>query len=269
MLSLLFLSVLAVFLGYSNSQNCGCASTDCCSQYGYCGTTAAYCGSGCKQNCNGPSSSTSSGSSTGGSIYSNIYATWYCSLTDSSLGVCGYAGSGGDADCPIDALTQPGIAANNPLLFTKGGSSTCHWAGANCGTCYTLYGPSGSTTIMVTDCCAGYPGNPSCLVSTEANCDWCAANTHSHFDLDYNSFSKVCGSKGIAAGNCPLSQAIQVPCPKSFSAVLSDSNAIESSISLSVPMIVGISVGSVVGIALLVGLVVFLVKRSTRQSEIV
>jgi len=268
MLSLLFLSVLAVFLGFSNSQNCGCDSGNCCSQYGYCGTTDAYCGSGCQQNC-GSGSSSSSGSSTGGSIYSNIYATWYCSLTDSSLGVCGYAAAGGVADCNIDALIQPGIAANNPLLFTNGASTTCQWAGSNCGTCYTLYGPSGSTTIMVTDCCAGYPGNPSCLVSTDPNCDWCAANSHSHFDLDYDSFSIVCGAAGINSGNCQLSQAIQVSCPSSFSAVLSDSTAIESSISLSVPMIVGISVGSVVGIALLVGLVVFLVKRSTRQSEIV
>jgi len=121
----------------------------------------------------------------------------------------------------------------------------------------------------VTDCCAGYPGNPSCLVSTAANCDWCAANTHSHFDLDYDSFKTVCGSAGINAGSCPLSKAIQVPCPGSFSAVISDSTATDSSVSLSVPMIIGISVGSVVGIALLVILVVFLVKRSTNQAEIV
>ncbi|XP_075478194.1 endochitinase At2g43590-like [Primulina tabacum] len=29
-------------------QNCGCASNLCCSQYGYCGSTAAYCGTGCR-----------------------------------------------------------------------------------------------------------------------------------------------------------------------------------------------------------------------------
>jgi len=121
----------------------------------------------------------------------------------------------------------------------------------------------------VTDCCAGYPGSPSCLVSKDSQCDWCAANSHSHFDLDFDSFKRVCGDDGVSNGNCQLSQAIQVSCPSAFSAVLSDSTATESSITLSVPMIIGISVGSVVGIALLVGLVVFLVKRSTRQSEIV
>jgi len=121
----------------------------------------------------------------------------------------------------------------------------------------------------VTDCCAGYPGNPSCLVSKVADCDWCAANSHSHFDVDYNSFNILCGSLGLIEGNCQLSQAIQVSCPSSFSAVIADSTATDSSVSLSVPMIVGISVGSVVGIALLVGLVVFLVKRKSNNSEIV
>ncbi|RZC51217.1 hypothetical protein C5167_019643 [Papaver somniferum] len=29
-------------------QNCGCAANECCSQYGYCGTSDAYCGKGCK-----------------------------------------------------------------------------------------------------------------------------------------------------------------------------------------------------------------------------
>ncbi|XP_057862197.2 endochitinase 4-like [Cryptomeria japonica] len=33
---------------FSSSQNCGCAKGLCCSKFGYCGTTQAYCGSGCK-----------------------------------------------------------------------------------------------------------------------------------------------------------------------------------------------------------------------------
>nr|ACY06324.1 class IV chitinase 4-5 [Pseudotsuga menziesii] len=40
-----------------NAQNCGCASGLCCSKYGYCGTTSAYCGAGCQS---GPCSSSSS-----------------------------------------------------------------------------------------------------------------------------------------------------------------------------------------------------------------
>ena len=29
-------------------QNCGCAPGLCCSKYGYCGSTSAYCGDGCR-----------------------------------------------------------------------------------------------------------------------------------------------------------------------------------------------------------------------------
>ncbi|KZV54424.1 endochitinase A-like [Dorcoceras hygrometricum] len=39
-------------------QNCGCAANLCCSQYGYCGSTAAYCGAGCQA---GPCYGSSSG----------------------------------------------------------------------------------------------------------------------------------------------------------------------------------------------------------------
>jgi hypothetical protein len=47
-----------------------------------------------------------------------------------------------------------GIAALNPQAYD--GSSTCHFQGSSCGTCYELQGPSGSQKIRVTDCCAGY-----------------------------------------------------------------------------------------------------------------
>ncbi|CAH8357994.1 unnamed protein product [Eruca vesicaria subsp. sativa] len=44
--------VLLLCLGFYSetikSQNCGCAPTLCCSQYGYCGTGTAYCGPGCR-----------------------------------------------------------------------------------------------------------------------------------------------------------------------------------------------------------------------------
>jgi len=263
------------------AQNCGCASNYCCSQYGYCGTTSDYCGAGCQS---GPctssssgssvvssSSGSSSGSSTGGSIYSNIYATWYCSLTNpGTYGYCGNSAAGGVADCNIDALTQPGIAANNPLLFTLGGSSTCHWEGANCGTCYTLTGPAGSQTVMITDCCAGYPGNPSCTESSVSNCDWCAANAHSHFDLDVDSFQKVCGS--IDQGSCKVSSAVQVSCPSGFSQATEDTevaNSDSNSLKLPLGAIVGIAVGAVFGIALLVGLIVYAVRGRKSGTEVV
>lgn len=55
----------------SVAQECGtqkggakCANGLCCSQYGYCGSTNAYCGSGCQSNCH----STSGGGSGVGAI---------------------------------------------------------------------------------------------------------------------------------------------------------------------------------------------------------
>jgi len=46
-----------------NAQNCGCASGLCCSKYGYCGTTSAYCGNGCQS---GPCYNSGGGSPSGG-----------------------------------------------------------------------------------------------------------------------------------------------------------------------------------------------------------
>ncbi|KAL0377049.1 UNVERIFIED_CONTAM: Endochitinase EP3 [Sesamum calycinum] len=44
-------TLLALLLAsgkWVSGQNCGCASNLCCSQYGYCGTSDAYCGNGCQ-----------------------------------------------------------------------------------------------------------------------------------------------------------------------------------------------------------------------------
>jgi hypothetical protein len=49
----LFLLVVVAMSNIVMAQNCGptvgtsCGSTQCCSQYGYCGVTDAYCGAGC------------------------------------------------------------------------------------------------------------------------------------------------------------------------------------------------------------------------------
>ncbi|KAH0650018.1 hypothetical protein KY284_029930 [Solanum tuberosum] len=52
-------TILALLLSVANAQQCGsqaggalCANRLCCSQYGYCGTTPAYCGPGCQSQCN-------------------------------------------------------------------------------------------------------------------------------------------------------------------------------------------------------------------------
>jgi len=177
------------------------------SQWGYCGTGSSYCGAGCK---GGPCYGGGGGSnpppppppSNGGRP---IIATWYCSL-DGSKGSC-FPGSCGTYSSAVSGF---GIAALNPSDFD--GGSACQYQGSSCGQCWQLTGPGGTANIQVTDCCAGYPGNPSCLSSTQADCDWCADNNNQHFDLDWNSYATVCGGQ-VDAGHCQLSSATLIGCP--------------------------------------------------------
>ncbi|KAK4482636.1 hypothetical protein RD792_009800 [Penstemon davidsonii] len=62
LLPLLILTTIVLLLSTGTtrvfSQSCGCAPELCCSQFGYCGTTTAYCGRGCQAGpCFGPPSS--------------------------------------------------------------------------------------------------------------------------------------------------------------------------------------------------------------------
>ncbi|EPS69865.1 chitinase, partial [Genlisea aurea] len=53
-LLILVLSVLSA-IPAGLAQNCNCTAALCCSKYGYCGTSDAYCGAGCQSGpCNGP-----------------------------------------------------------------------------------------------------------------------------------------------------------------------------------------------------------------------
>ncbi|XP_073311859.1 endochitinase At2g43590-like [Primulina huaijiensis] len=58
-----FCTLVAVVLAFAGEtafgQNCNCAPNLCCSQFGYCGTSDAYCGAGCQS---GPCYSSSGGS---------------------------------------------------------------------------------------------------------------------------------------------------------------------------------------------------------------
>lgn len=100
----------------------------------------------------------------------------------------------------------------NPRDFGSG--SVCKYQASACGQCWQLTGPGGTKNIQVTDCCAGYAGNPSCLTSSYSLCDWCASNDNQHFDLDWDSFATVCGNQ-VNAGNCHLSSATLISCPSS------------------------------------------------------
>lgn len=130
-LCLVFLTIMA---STAAAQQCGrqaggktCANNLCCSQYGYCGSTDAYCSpaQGCQSNCN--SGGGSSGGGGGGESASNVRATYhfyypqqngwdlraasaYCSTWDADkplawrqkygwTAFCGPAGTHGQAAC--------------------------------------------------------------------------------------------------------------------------------------------------------------------------
>jgi len=52
-ISLLFLFCLYLDISQASCPGTPCASGLCCSEYGYCGTGSAYCGSGCQSGCSG------------------------------------------------------------------------------------------------------------------------------------------------------------------------------------------------------------------------
>jgi len=153
----------------------------------------------------------------------------------------------------------------NPGDFGSG--SQCQYQASACGQCWSLTGPGGTARIQVTDCCAGYAGKPSCLSSTDPYCDWCAANDHQHFDLDWNSFATVCGGE-VDQGHCVISSAVNIPCPSS--AVADTSNptfAGTSAASNSAPSwAIGLFVvGSLTTVALLI--IVVLLFRFKKTPE--
>ncbi|XP_042468806.1 basic endochitinase-like [Zingiber officinale] len=95
---------LAVFLTAvatsSHAQECGsqaggalCSGGLCCSQYGYCGSSSAYCGTGCQSQCG---SGAQCGSQAGGTLCSG-------GLCCSQYGYCGstsaYCGTGCQSQC--------------------------------------------------------------------------------------------------------------------------------------------------------------------------
>ncbi|KAG6520710.1 hypothetical protein ZIOFF_017770 [Zingiber officinale] len=84
----------------SHAQQCGsqaggalCSGGLCCSQYGYCGSSSAYCGTGCQSQCG---SGAQCGSQAGGALCSG-------SLCCSQYGYCGstsaYCGAGCQSQC--------------------------------------------------------------------------------------------------------------------------------------------------------------------------
>ncbi|KAI3928916.1 hypothetical protein MKW92_028443 [Papaver armeniacum] len=79
------IGILVSFLTQSIvAQNCGCAAGLCCSKYGYCGTTAAYCGKGCQS---GPCTTTPASPTNGASVDGIVTPAFF-------NGIINQAGSG-------------------------------------------------------------------------------------------------------------------------------------------------------------------------------
>ncbi|KAF8006199.1 hypothetical protein BT93_K0487 [Corymbia citriodora subsp. variegata] len=65
-------AMVALVAPQVTAQHCGCAAGLCCSKYGYCGTSSAYCGPGCQA---GPCSSTASLPATNQIVVGDIVTT--------------------------------------------------------------------------------------------------------------------------------------------------------------------------------------------------
>lgn len=84
--SLLAFSLFTLFLATLNpafGQNCGCAANECCSQWGYCGTTIEYCGRGCQ---GGPCSAPPS--SNGASVPDIVTDAFFNGISDGTASSC-------------------------------------------------------------------------------------------------------------------------------------------------------------------------------------
>ena len=88
MTKVLFFTILglAVIAQIAVSQNCGCAGL-CCSEFGYCGSTEAYCGKGCQE---GPCTTTTTPTpSTGGGSVADIVTTdFFNGIINQAAGDC-------------------------------------------------------------------------------------------------------------------------------------------------------------------------------------
>jgi len=71
-------ATLLIAAGPAAAQNCGCLSDVCCSKYGYCGTTSAYCGEGCRSGpCQGSSGGGGGAPSGGASVASVVTSSFF------------------------------------------------------------------------------------------------------------------------------------------------------------------------------------------------
>ena len=76
--------LVAAFAVSAHAQQCGsqaggatCPNSLCCSQYGFCGTTSDYCGTGCQSQCSGSTPVTPTPSGDGGDVSSVVSSSLF------------------------------------------------------------------------------------------------------------------------------------------------------------------------------------------------
>ncbi|CAN6249199.1 unnamed protein product [Urochloa humidicola] len=82
---------LLLAAGPAVAQNCGCQANFCCSKFGYCGTTADYCGDGCQAGpCwgGGGSGGGSSGGSGGANVANVVTDAFFNGIKNQAGGGC-------------------------------------------------------------------------------------------------------------------------------------------------------------------------------------
>ncbi|KAG2721880.1 hypothetical protein I3843_02G086600 [Carya illinoinensis] len=111
LLTLVLVVILAGVLlpGNVKGQNCGCQANECCSQYGYCGTSNDYCGPGCKE---GPCTSTTPTPS-GGSVADVVTNDFFNGILNQASG-----------DCPGKSFYTRAVFLNALSSYNKFGSSS-------------------------------------------------------------------------------------------------------------------------------------------------
>jgi hypothetical protein len=205
-------SAVALAVAQECSSSNPCPGGDCCSQYGYCGCTDAYCGSGCQSQCGscggggGSGECSSSNPCPGGNCCSQY---GYCGCTDAYCGSgcqshCGSCGGGGGGGFTGQATyytvyvpsacygyDESEFPEPGPLIAAA--SSDLYDGGAACGAFYE---------ITCTGAASGgsYPctSNPTVTVKVVDLCPGCNANS---FDLSQQAFAMIAN---LAAGRLTI-----------------------------------------------------------------
>ncbi|CAF3359542.1 unnamed protein product [Rotaria socialis] len=156
------LSILSNLIGYGTG--CHCPSNMCCSQWGYCGTTAEYCGAGCQQGKCWLSGSESN--------------RQMPILSGSFHGRCTYYHVEGDyTACGTRHSDNEYIAALNAPQFDMHTPNGNPNRNSLCNRKIEVNGPRGSIVVQLVDRCAGCP--------------------HDGLDLSPAAFKAIAGSLSI------------------------------------------------------------------------